>query len=77
MKIERSATVLTIKETPAGLWVFGVFFILVGGSFVFGALGGYSNYRSLSPLILGVHLLVGLIGVASGYWIVLSHLSPD
>ncbi len=44
--------------------------MLVGGSFVFGALGGYSNYRSLSPLILGVHMLVGLIAVACGYWIV-------
>lgn len=70
MKIERTDQTLTIKETPGCLWIFGLFFIIVGGSFVFGALGGYSNYSSLSPLILGAHLLGGLIGVACGYWVI-------
>jgi hypothetical protein len=70
VKIERTDQTLTIKETPGCLWIFGLFFILVGGSFVFGALGGYSNYSSLSPLILAVHLLLGLIAVGAGYWVV-------
>ncbi|MFT3745966.1 MAG: hypothetical protein QM785_16980 [Pyrinomonadaceae bacterium] len=70
MKIERTDQTLTIKETPGCLWIFGLFFMPVGGSFVFGALGGYSNYTQLAPWILGIYLLFGLIAVTCGYWII-------
>jgi hypothetical protein len=70
VKIERSGQTLTIKETPGCLWIFGLFFASIGAMFVYGALGGYSNYDQAARWIIAAHLFGGLCAIAAGYWIV-------
>lgn len=70
MKTERSAQILTIRETPLGLWIIAIFFAAIGAVFVYGALGGYSNYSQITPFAIAVHLFGGLCGIAAGYWII-------
>jgi hypothetical protein len=70
VKIERNGQILTIKETPGCLWIFGLFFALIGSMFVYGALGGYSNYEQATRWIIAAHLFAGLCAVGAGYWII-------
>lgn len=70
MKTTQDENFLTLYETPGCLWFIGLFFMLVGGIFVYGAIGGFNNYQSQSPLMLGIALLFGLIGVGAGIWII-------
>ncbi len=70
MKIERTDQILTISETPGCLWIFGLFFALIGSAFVYGALGGYSNYDQITAIIIAAHTLGGLSAIAAGYWII-------
>lgn len=70
MKIERTADKLIIRETPGCLWILALFFAVIGSVFVYGALGGYTNYNEASALVLGLHLFGGLCAIAAGYWIV-------
>lgn len=51
------------------LWFLGIFFAAIGSVFVYGSLGGYSNYNEASRLAIAAHLFGGLTGVAAGYWI--------
>lgn len=69
MKIERSDQILAIKEKPVGLWIVAIFFAAIGAVFAYGALGGYSNFSQITPLVIGVHLFGGLCGIAAGYWL--------
>jgi hypothetical protein len=70
MKIERNGQTLTIKETPGCMWVFGLFFAVIGSIFVYGALGGYSNYAQATPWVIGAHLFGGLAAIGAGYYLV-------
>jgi len=70
VRIERTGQTLTITETPGCLWLFGLFFAVIGASFVYGAAGGYSNYDRLDRLILVAHMAMGMLAIASGYWII-------
>ncbi len=70
MKITQTNDKLTIHETPGCVWIFGLFFVLVGGAFVYGALGGLTDWDRQSPLMLAIALVFGVIGVGSGVWII-------
>ena len=70
MKVERTPTVLTVREAPGCMWILGAFFILVGALFVYGASGGYSNYYEMSYGAMAVHILLGACAVAAGVWMI-------
>lgn len=70
MRAERSGNKLIIKETPGCLWLFGLFFALIGSVFVYGAIGGYSNFNDISPWVIAAHFFGGLCAIAAGYWII-------
>lgn len=70
MKTIQTPNFLTLYETPGCLWFIGLFFMLVGGIFVYGALGGFANYQSQSPWMLAAALLMGSCGVGVGIWII-------
>lgn len=70
MHTEQTENELIIRETPGCLWIFGLFFAFVGGVFVYGALGGLSDYARQSPLMLAAAFVIGLIGVGAGIWII-------
>lgn len=70
MHIEQTENELIIKESPGCLWIFGLFFVFVGGVFVYGALGGLTNYDSQDPRLLALAFVMGSIGIAAGIWII-------
>lgn len=70
MKLKQTEYELTIKEAPGCLWIFGFFFMAVGAAFVYGSLGGFTNYREVPPWQLALALLMGSAGLASGLWII-------
>ncbi len=50
----------------------GLFFFLVSSTFVYGSLGGYSNYAQASELTIKLHFLGGFVGVCIGSWLILT-----
>ena len=70
MQIERTANELIIRETPGCLWIFGLFFALVGGLFVYGSLGGFYDFGRQTITALIVAFVMGAIGMAAGVWII-------
>lgn len=70
MQTEQTGNELVVRETPGCLWIFGLFFVFVGGMFVYGSLGGFVDYASHELWMLALALLMGLIGVAAGIWII-------
>lgn len=72
MKLTRDQNELVIKEAPGCLWIFGLFFIVIAGSFVYGSLGGFSNYKSLAQWEILAAFFMGSFGVIIGFWIIYS-----
>jgi hypothetical protein len=70
MQSEHTENALIIRETPGCLWIFGLFFALVGGVFVYGALGGLADYGSQELWMLALAFVMGAIAVAVGVWII-------
>ena len=70
MQISQTENELVLRETPGCLWIFGLFFALVGGAFVYGALGGFADWGSQSLWMLFLAFVMGSIGVAAGGWII-------
>jgi hypothetical protein len=72
MQIERTENELIIRETPGCLWIFGLFFAIVGGVFVYGSLGGLADYERQTLWMLALAFVMGSVGVATGVWIIYS-----
>ncbi len=72
MQIKQTENELIINETPGCLWIFGLFFALVGGSFVYGSLGGFTNFNEVPFWQLALACFMGLIGVSFGVWQIFS-----
>jgi hypothetical protein len=70
MQSEQTENFLIIRETPGCLWIFGLFFAVVGGIFVYGALGGLADYGSQAIWMLALSFVMGTIGIAAGVWII-------
>jgi len=70
MQTEQTENDLIIRETPGCLWIFGSFFAVVGGVFVYGALGGLADYGSQELWMLALSFMMGAIGVGAGVWII-------
>jgi hypothetical protein len=70
MRADESGNELIIRETPGCLWLLGGLFCLVGGVFVYGALGGFSNRDEFSFWTLALAFLMGTVGVFAGVWVI-------
>jgi len=70
MKLKTNENELIIKEAPGCLWIFGLFFIGVAGTILYGSLGGFTNYREIPPWQIALAFFMGSIGVAAGFWII-------
>jgi hypothetical protein len=66
MKVRQTANELTIEETPGCLWLFGLFFVMVSAVFVYGALGGFTNYDRVPGWALAASFFMGAIGISVG-----------
>jgi hypothetical protein len=70
MQINQTENELTLRETPGCLWIFGLFFAIVGGVFVYGALGGFVDSARHELWMLAAAFVMGSIGVGVGAWII-------
>lgn len=69
MKCRNSGSSLIIEDSPGPYWFLGLFFLSVGLVFVYGSLGGYSNYQEASLLAIRLHFIGGAIAVSVGGWL--------
>jgi len=70
VKIRENVNELIIEEKPGCLWIFGLFFAVIGGVFVYGSLGGFTNRDEVSQFAIYLSFLLGAMGVAVGIWII-------
>lgn len=70
MKIEQTGNELIIHETPGCLWILGLLFAFIGGIFVYGSLGGFTNAAEVPRYAVYLAFLMGSIAVITGIWIV-------
>ena len=70
MQTEQTENEIIIRETPSCLWFFGLFFAIVGGIFVYGALKGLADYGSQEIWMLALAFVMGTIGVGVGVRII-------
>lgn len=61
---------ITIQDRPGCFWLFGLFFVLVGGIFVVGATGLFSNLEEVSLPVRGLTFLMGMAGVGAGLYVI-------
>ena len=66
MQTEQTENELIIRETPGCLWIFGLFFAVVGGLLAYGALGGFVDFGSQPLLTLALAFVFGTVGIAAG-----------
>lgn len=74
MQFERIDNELIIRETPGCLWIFALLFLVVGGLFVYGSLGNFTNQSSVPFWLITVAFVMGSIGCAVGLRLI--HRSP-
>ena len=72
MQTEQTQNELIISETPGCIWIVGLFFALIGGIFVYGALGGFTDYDRHAPWTITLTFLMGSAAVGTGVWIIYS-----
>lgn len=74
MKITQHTTTNLITKDSAGcFWLFGLFFVVVAGTFVIGLMGAFNNLNELNQLEQTAVWIVSLAGVAAGFWIIYSN----
>jgi len=74
MQIERIDNELIIRETPGCLWLFGLLFLVVGGLFVYGSLGNFTDHGNVPFWLITVAFVMGSIGCAVGLRLI--HKAP-
>lgn len=72
MKVEESVNAIKITEAPGCMWIFGLFFVVIGGMLLWGTLGGFSNWNEIETWELAVAFLICVCGIAAGIWIISS-----
>jgi hypothetical protein len=70
MKSFQTQNQLIIRETPGCMWIIGLFFASIGGVFVYGSLGGFTNYQFIAPYKIFFAFVIGMIGVLAGCWFI-------
>mgnify|MGYP003406527821 CR=1 FL=1 len=74
MKItQHTTTNLIVRDSAGCLWLFGLFFVLIAGTFVIGLMGAFNNLNELNQLEQAAAWIVSLSGVAAGIWIIYSN----
>lgn len=74
MRLEEEFNQITVQETPGCLWLFGLFFALIGAMLVYGSVGGFVNSGVIPIWQLALTFLMGAAGIAVGIWLI--YLAP-
>lgn len=73
MKIKQNDGEMILQDAPGCLWLFGSFFAVIGGIFLYGSLGGFHNFNEVPLWGNLAGAAMGAIGVAVGVWKIGSH----
>jgi hypothetical protein len=74
MKItQHTTTNLIVKDSSGCFWLFGLFFVVIAGTFVIGLMGAFNNLNELGQLEQTAAWIISLSGVAAGIWIIYSN----
>src|ERR1700742_1264023 len=68
MKVSQSEDLMVIRETPGCLWLFAGFFVFVSSVFVYGSMGGFTNYSETPAWVIVLSFAMGMIGLGVGVW---------
>lgn len=74
MQADRTENELIIRETPGCLWIFALLFLIVGGIFVYGAFGNFTDNGGVPFWLIAVAFVLGAIGCVVGLRLI--HRSP-
>ena len=66
---------LILRDAPGCLWLFGAFFVFVGGVFVYGSLGGFTNRDEVPWWLIPFSFFMGATTVGVGIWQIAAHPS--
>ncbi|MET0752901.1 MAG: hypothetical protein ABWZ66_05990 [Pyrinomonadaceae bacterium] len=66
MRVEQIENQLIIRETPGCIWIFSSLFLVVGGLFVYGSLGNFTNYSTVPFWLIPITFLMGATGCGVG-----------
>lgn len=70
MYIEEKDGELVITEKTGCLWLVGLFFAIIGGTFVYGSLGGFSNWNEVETWQIFLTFVMGSLGILVGCWVI-------
>lgn len=74
MEVIQQTTNNSILNDSAGcLWMLGLFFVVIAGTFVIGLLGAFYNLNELSEIEKAGAWFVSLSGLAAGIWFIYSN----
>lgn len=66
MRLIRRDETLELRDQSGVFVVFGAFFVLIGGMFAYGGLGGFTNHDQVPWYFNLLATAMGLVGVATG-----------
>jgi hypothetical protein len=69
MKIQRSADQLVVRDSAGCFWLFGLFFVCIGGLFVLGPLGLFTNRDQVPLWVNLLSIVLGLMGIGAGIYV--------
>jgi hypothetical protein len=67
---EQTESELKLTDSAGCFWLFGLFFIIMGGIFILGLLGLFTNLHELSNLEKAAVWIVSLGGVSAGIYLI-------
>lgn len=71
--LEHTTTKLILRDTAGCLWLLGIFFIVIAGTFVTGLMGAFTNLNELSELEKLLGWIISLSGITAGIWVIYTH----
>lgn len=71
--IQQTTNNLILNDSAGCLWMLGLFFVVIAGTFVIGLLGAFYNLNELSEIEKAGAWFVSLSGLAAGIWFIYSN----
>lgn len=68
--INASDSQIILHDRPGCFWLFGMFFLTIGGIFVIGVLGLFNNLEEASIWVRLFTLVLGMAGMGAGAYII-------
>lgn len=70
MHVKEKTNQIILTDRAGCVWLLCLLFIFVGGTILYGALGGFTNWHEVRPWVLVVSALMGMLGLFVGFSII-------